>query len=102
MYPPYNRGNPQDLLLFRDSLRESFPNHVATCIPRDSRGYSLICSALTTFFDEAGVTCQTGVEDALLRILLGNALAALSSARSVTSSYRMTNKAGRDSRGSAR
>lgn len=81
--------------MFRNTLQDSFLTYVAGCLPRGSPGFDLVASAFDWLFGHAGVSCIKSAEDALLRILLGNSLTILGNARSVTSSYRMTNKAGR-------
>lgn len=67
---------------------------MSASLPRGSRGFALVTAAFGGLFASEGVSCVESIRNALLSHLLSSALSVLGNARSVTSSYRMTNKAG--------
>ena len=77
----------QDCLLLQQTLRGSFLTHAATVLGEDSAELRILSRAV-----ECVLRALAALLQALLLLNLAAASVSIASARSVTSSYRMTNK----------
>ena len=79
------------MLLLRNSINDRFIPQIAALLNND-RQVSLIQKAVECVMKSDGESVVSQLYDSLLVINLYNASSSISNARSVTSSYRMTNK----------
>ena len=82
----------QDCLLLQQTLRGSFLTHAATVLGEDSAELRLLSRAVECVLREKAEPALAALLQALLLLNLAAASVSIASARSVTSSYRMTNK----------
>ena len=82
----------QDCLLLQQTLRGSFLTHAATVLGEDSAEQRILSRALECVLREKAEPALAALLQALLLLNLAAASVSIASARSVTSSYRMTNK----------
>lgn len=79
------------MLLLRNSINDRFMPQIAALLNND-RQVSLIQKAVECVMRSDGESVVSQLYESLLVINLYNASSSISNARSVTSSYRMTNK----------
>lgn len=79
------------MLLLRNSINDRFIPQIAALLNND-RQVSLIQKAVECVMTSDGESVVSQLYESLLVINLYNASSSISNARSVTSSYRMTNK----------
>ena len=73
-------------------MQDQFLAGVEKVLGAKSREYACICKAVELVWSQEGEKVIDDLYEAVLAINLINAASSISNARSVTSSYRMTNK----------
>lgn len=82
----------QDCLLLQRVLRENFVSHATVVLGEDSAELRILRRALECVLRDKAEPEVASLMQTLLLINLANASTSIANARSVTSSYRMTNK----------